>query len=345
MSNSRRHHRFRAVRRRDRESGSALLAVLCLLFTAGILTTLTVAVSKEQTFNIAAQVARQRSMYTAEGVANRVQFLLAADRALYPSEFLGETDYEAAETDRFLADGLPHEIDYHGETVRFTITDTASGADFTGSNYRNSVRRLAAGREEESEWVDYLETVVERIADYIDTDDGRSGDGGLEADDYEELGRYPLPRNDALQFREELLWIPGFRRLYPVDRHGRLSPVRLIPPAGPVTLGRLQPSLLTADADTLRALANLEDEEVDEVLEALRAWREERTPLSESLDSLLVTRLNRVFSRSESGCYTVTVEAAPETGRPFHRLVVSFAGFAVSGPSNGQFQYLEWLFF
>ena len=332
-------------RRRDRESGSALLAVLCLLFTAGILTTLTIAISKENTFSIAAQVAQQRAMYTAEGVANRVQFLLAADRSLYPSEFLGETDYEAAETERFLADGLPHEIDYHGETVRFTITDTAGGADFTGSNYRNSILRLSAGREDESEWVDYLTTVSDRIADYIDTDDTATGDGGLEADDYEELGRYPLPRNDALQFREELLWIPGFRRLYPVDRHGRLSAVRLIPPSGTVSLGRLQPSLLTADASALRSLANLEDEEVDAVLEALQAWREERTPLSESLDSLIITRLNRVFSRAESGNYTVTVEAPPGAGQPFRRLVVSFAGFAVSGPSNGQFQYLEWLFF
>ena len=332
-------------RRRDRESGSALLAVLCLLFTAGILTTLTIAVSKENTFNIAAQTAQQRSMYTAEGVANRVQFLLAADRALYPSEFLGETDYEEAETDRFLADGLPHEIDYHGETVRFTITDTASGADFTGSNYRNSVRRLSAGREDETEFVDYLDTVAERIGDYIDSDDNATGDGGLEADDYEELGRYPLPRNDALQFREELLWIPGFRRLYPVDRHGRLSSVRLIPPTGTVSLGNRQPSLLTADAAALRSLANLEDEEVDSVLDALKEWREERTPLSESLDSLIISRLNRAFSRSESGTYTVTIEAAPDAGRPFRRLAVSFAGFAVSGPSNGQFQYLEWLFF
>ena len=335
----------RPARRRDRESGSALLAVLCLLFTAGILTTLTIAVSKESTFNIAAQVAQQRSMYTAEGVANRVQFLLAADRALYPSEFLGETDYEEAETDRFLADGLPHDIDYHGETVRFTISDTASGADFTGNNYRNSVLRLSAGREDETEFVSYLDTVAERIADYIDTDDNATGEGGLEADDYEELGRYPLPRNDALQFREELLWIPGFRRLYPVDRHGRLSAVRLIPPSGTVNLSRLQPSLLTADASALRSLANLEDEEVDAVLEALQAWREERTPISESLDSLILERLNRAFSRSESGTYTVTVEAAPEAPRPFRRLVVSFQGFAASGPSNGQFQYLEWLFF
>ena len=141
------------------------------------------------------------------------------------------------------------------------------------------------------------------------------------------------------------MWIPGFRRLYPVDRHGRLSAVRLIPPSNTVNLSRLQPSLLTADAASLRSLANLEDEEVDAVLEALQAWREERTPLSESLDSLIISRLNRVFSRSESGNYTVTIESPPGSGQPFRRLVVSFAGFAVSGPSNGQFQYLEWLFF
>jgi len=332
-------------RERRGESGSALLAVLALIFTAGILVALTAAVSKESTFDIAAQCARQRAMYAAEGTANRVQFLLAADRSRYPSEFLGETDYEEYDGERFLADGVPHEIDYHGERVRFTIADAAGGADFTGRNHGNSIRRLSAGREDESEWTEYLETVAGRVADYIDGDDATSGDRSMEADEYEELGRYPLPRNDAPQFREELLWIPGFRRLYPTDRHGRLTSVRLIPPAGTVSLGNLQPSLLTADAASLKSLAALDDEETETVLGALRAWKEERTPVSESLDSLMISRLNRVFSRSESGYYSVVVEAPCEAGTPGVRLAFSFAGFAVSGPSNGEFQYLEWLFF
>jgi len=329
-----------------RESGSALIAVLCLIFTAGILTTTMIAIAKQTTFDIASHVGLQRSMYVAEGVANRAQWLLAADRDLHAPEILGETDYEEYEYDRYLADGIPHIIDYHGEKVQFTITDAKTGLDFSGSNYTGSLNRLRSGREDEPEWVDFLNVIRRRIADYTDKNDDLAEDG-LEKGDYEDFGMYPLPRNDRIQYREELLYIPGFKRLFPTDRQGRLSSVRLIPPEGTVDLSG-SPNLFTAGINELKAYSgNMEDDEVREIQDAIRQWHTDRTPLSESLDPLLLGKIagRNGLSRSESGHYTIVIEAPAEAKRPFRRLAFSFTGYGVDGPKNGQFCYLEWFFF
>ena len=67
---------------RKRESGSALIAVLCLIFTAGLLVTAVVSMSQYNTFTLGTRLALQRSFYTAEGAANRIQWLIAADRII-----------------------------------------------------------------------------------------------------------------------------------------------------------------------------------------------------------------------------------------------------------------------
>ena len=88
------------MRNSDKESGSALVAVLCLIFTAGILTTATLSISKSGSFDVSSHLDMQRSVYIAEGAANRVQWLIAADRYSYPGEVLGYTDYSEYDFDR-----------------------------------------------------------------------------------------------------------------------------------------------------------------------------------------------------------------------------------------------------
>ena len=88
------------------ENGSALVAVLCLLLTGGIITTAVLALSKTGTFTVYAHLERQKSMFVAEGVATRVQYLYAADLHLHTSEKLGETDYTEYDYDRFLCDEM-----------------------------------------------------------------------------------------------------------------------------------------------------------------------------------------------------------------------------------------------
>ena len=87
----------------------------------------------------------------------------------------------------------------------------------------------------------------------------------------------------------------------------------------------------------------MEDGEVTEVRDAINAWLKEKTPLSESLEEELLAKLG-ALARTESGSYTVTVEAAPSQKRPFKRLTFSFAAFPVSGPDDEIVHYLEWMF-
>lgn len=329
--------------RNSRESGAALISVLCLIFTAGILTAAALSLAKVNSFNIVSHVGMQRSMLVAEGVANRVMWLLAADRSLYStSEQMGDTVYDDYDYDRYLADGTPHVIDYYGEEVQFTITDARSGLDLSSDGYSAALRSLGQNRDDDADWSDGITALRSQLADYIDANGDQTGDDGLEESDYEELDRRPLPRNGAMQFREELLYLPAFRDLFTTDRNGRLSAVRLIPPENTVSLSGT-PALVTATDDMLKSYCNLEDGEVTEVRDAINAWIKEKTPLSDSLDAELLTKLN-ALARTESGSYTVTVEASAARKRPFKRLTFSFAAFPVSGPDGEKIRFLEWMF-
>ena len=326
------------------ENGSALVAVLCLIFTAGILTTATISISKAGAFDVNAHLEMQRSIYIAEGAGNRIQWLLAADRYSYPGEVLGYTDYGEYDFDRYVADGVVHKMDYYGTPLQFTINDALGGIDFSGTNYRNALTMLSNGFITDTDWGEKITKLRAKIDDYTDSDDNVSEEG-MESGEYEEIYASPLPRNDGLQFREELLYIDGFREIIPLDKYGRLSRVRLIPPANSVDTRRAtRPSLFTADLLTLRTYGNLTDEEAKEVLEALKEWKENRVLLEDSLDPLLLQSLSN-FSGEESGYYTVIIEPDSSSPRPFRRLVQSYEGFSVSGPANQTLRYLEWMLF
>ena len=350
---------------RRSESGSALVAVLCLIFMAGLLSAAVLAMSKYNTFTMAAHLALQKSMYVNEGAATRIQYLLAADRTLYANVQLGRTAYSDYDTDRFFADGVIHVMDYYGTPVEFCITDARSGFPL-GSAAAQTLNRIAGADPFNTELAETVELLTAGITDYTDDGDTVSNTGGYEAADYESLGMSPLPRNAAIQFREELGWIPGVTGLFPADKGGRLTSIRLVPPTSMSIPGGV-PSIFTADRLILKTYCpDLEDAELDQVLAALEVYRRERTLLSDQLDALLVPRLENL-SWEESGVYTVTVgprttplpdtvatadagEGAvsaleiPSPRRPSGKLTFTWTGFDSGGPSNDTVQYMEWMF-
>lgn len=323
------------------QNGSAMVAVLCLLLTGGVITAAVLSLSKIGTFTVFAHVERQKSMFVAEGVATRVQYLYAADLQLHPSEKLGETDYTSYDYDRFLCDGVSHVIDYYGEKVQFTITDTLSGEDVAQDT--SAALNKYVNEDTDADIQEMVTQVKNRISDYVDTDDEAREDS-LETTDYEDADQKPLPRNSAMMFREELAFIPDFLKLYPMDKDGRMSHIRLIPPPGiAATTGK--PSLFTATARMIQNYCGIEEEKVPEVLDALEAWRKERTLLSDSLDEDMISKLKSGLAMTESGLLTVNIEAPEEERRPFSRLVFSFPAFKIAGPDNQLIEYLEWNFY
>ena len=304
------------MRRRREEKGSALLAVLVLVFTGGIITALMMAVANSGTFEVAAHVEQQRSMLVAEGVAQRVQWLLNADRYLNSAESMGETDYEEYDYERMLPDSIPHVINYDGRQVKVVGEDARQGRRMDGNQYSRSLDLLKVGMDEDEDFNDLVTQLKTRIRDYVDSDDS-AGEDGMEDSDYEALEMKPLPRNGALQFREELLWIPGFRELFPPDKDGLLSRVRLITPENTVTITG-NPALLTATRQEIMNYCNVDDEdELDAIMDAIREWRTEKVPLSDgSLDPLILARLNSL-TRQRADIFTVKVSGAEGDPRPF----------------------------
>lgn len=321
---------------------AALISVLCLIFTAGIFTAATLALSQSGTFGVYAHVELQRSMLVAEGVANRVQFLLAADRAINPNDKPGEVDYTTFENDRFMADGVRHTMEYYGETVSFTVYDAVSGWDMSSSTYQSALNTISSQDDAGDDLIDLVNQVSHRLGDYLDSDDDIR-EYGQEATDYEDQMKKPLPRNGEMQFREELLYIEGFTELFPLDKNGRLSSIRLIPPENTSSLSGTA-SLFTADREMIELQCDLSEDELDTVMDSLDRWKNDQELLSDTLDEELLTKLKSKFSTVESGAYTVEISAPADKPRPFRKLIFTYAGFEVSGPEDQNVRFMEWNF-
>ena len=321
---------------------AALISVLCLIFTAGILTAATLALSQSGTLGVAAHVELQRSMLVAEGVANRIQFLLAADRGMNPNDKPGEVDYTAFENDRFMADGVRHTMDYYGEVVSFTVYDALRGWDMSSSTYQSVLNTISAQDDAGDDLIDLVNQISHRLGDYLDSDDDIR-EYGQEATDYEDQMKKPLPRNGAMQFREELLYIEGFTELFPLDKDGRLSCIRLIPPENTSSLSGTS-SLFAADREAIKLQCDLSEDELDTVMDAMDRWKNDQELLSDTLDEELLTKLKSKFSTVESGAYTVEIASPVDKPRPFRKLIFTYAGFEVSGPEDQNVRFMEWNF-
>lgn len=325
----------------DNENGVALIAVLSLIMTAGMLVGVMTIISQFNTLNVAAAADLTRSRYVAEGCANRVIYLIDADRYLYNTGIrqLTETDYSEYDHDRYLPDTVDHEIDYYGTLVNFRIINGAAGLQMSQGRADASLSMLKEPLAESGGVYDKINILSTRISDYIDTDDN-IGIDGMEKNDYEELEMIHLPRNASFEFREELLWIPGATDVLPLDRNGRFSSVRL----ANINL-QVNPDIYTAGYTLLRNYGRLEESQAADVSAALARWRKERIMLSDQLDPLLIELLRQNFSWDPSNYYTVLIENASPENRPSSRLVLTYTSNGIIGPTDGIIRYLEWMNF
>lgn len=299
---------------RQNERGVALISVLCLLLTAGAMVGAAVALSQLNTFGVASAVEMQQSRYVAEGAAARIQYFLAADIAANGSRTLGETDYENSEYERLMADNVEHVMDYYGTPVRFKISDAVSGMELGNTNTRT---RMRSAEEASGDWETAVEEFFDKYTDYVDADDSASS-SGMESGEYDAEDLHPLPRNGPMQYREEVWYIPGARRLFKPDANGRLTSIRLL--IDGVNSSSVNPSVFTADKLLLRTWGNFTSDAANEVVKALKVWRLDRKPLSDQLDSDTVAKLRQYFSWSESGIYSIDIISAAPAGRSTARL-------------------------
>lgn len=326
------------IRRRNKgERASALAAVLCLVFTGSLIVMMVLVMSQYGMTTVGAHTELQKSVYINEGVGNRVQFLISAERAKNPSVNLFDVDYSDGEM--YLPDGVEHTMDYHGNAVKFTITDARSGVDLSPSYFRTTISALKRYSETDTEFIEQLDKISDILADYNDIDDLTSTNG-RESSEYDELSAGPLPRNERMTFREELFYIPEVLALLPPDQDGRLSGIRLISTTGNVA--GYSSSLFTASDLEIKARMNLEDADLATLKDALKQYKTDQTRLSDILSSEMLSNIRRSgFISSPGNVYTVKVETAEK--RLSRKLVFTFQASPVSGPDDSTVKYLEYL--
>lgn len=323
---------------KNEQSGVALIAVLCLIVTGGVLVAAMSVISQLNTVNVAASVDLLRSRYVAEGCANRILFLIEADRGTYSVQTgTTETNYSEYEHDRFLPDGVEHEIDYYGTPVKFRVLNGAAGLPMQ-SNHANSLALFIPGESPPYALEEKVNNLTALINDYVDEDDNIS-DNGQERGGYEDQDINNLPRNAAIQFREELLWIPGITDILPLDAFGRWSIVQL-PGINSNNL-----DFYTVPYSILRRYADLDENKAALVLNARERWRRERISFEDQLDAELLQTVRNNFSWTPSNYYTILIEQAAEPERATARLACTFQISGVAGPEDGIIRYLEWLNF
>ena len=339
------------------ESGIALISVLLLIATGSLLALMVMSISKTTSFTVMPFIQLQRSYYVLEGMAQRVQFLISADRELYGNpQQLNIDNYSEYDTDRYLPDAVPHFMDYYGTPVVFTIQDAAGPVSLQGTNFQQALQQFRNYVDEENDFTDLLEDLNYIITDYVDTDDSPTDTNSWEADEYDEAGMTPLPRNGAITDRNEFAFIPGMTELFPIDQDGRLSYIRLIPPATAGVTIDGNPDIFGVTDDWLVLACDLDESDLQDLHEAIAEFHSiDRVPLTENLtsDSTVMTKLNNYVRWNSSGVYTVIIRPAvtDEYGEelekkvPGRRLVFTYTPSPVTGATNGYVAFYEWMFF
>ena len=339
------------------ESGIALISVLLLIATGSLLALMVMSISKTTSFTVMPFIQLQRSYYVLEGMAQRIQFLISADRELYGNpQQLNVDNYSEYDTDRYLPDAVPHFMDYYGTPVVFTIKDAAGPVNLQGNNFQQALQQFRNFVDEENDFTDLLEDLNYIITDYIDTDDSPNDSSSWEADEYEEAGMAPLPRNGAITDRNEFAYIPGMTDLFPIDQDGRLSYIRLIPPATAGVTIDGNPDIFGVTDDWLVLACDLDENDLLELHQAIAEFHSiDRVPLSENLasDSTVMTKINNYVRWNSSGVYTVIIRPAVTDANgeelekmiPGRRLVFTDTPTATAGAANGYVPFYEWMYF
>lgn len=327
-----------STKKNNNESGIALIAVLCMILVVSILAASAVAMSQYAAFESSTFTGFTRSFYVAEGAAARVRWLLMADRRKHTNRNLDSNSEELDDSERYLADNVVHNLNYYGRKISFQIEDMLSGIDISGASPDTDLTGLF--KQDPTQPIDpEFAIFCAKLHDYADRNDLLSVNG-MEKGGYQQKGLYNLPRNNNLQFTQEIIYVPGFDDYFTIDKYGRIPMFRLIPPEK-LNIPRGRPNLFASPPKLIKSKCKLSDKEMEQVTEALKKWKTENTPLTDSLEPGLKTKLTTYFSTMESGFYTFVINTAGKS-TPGTTLICSFQ---YTPGTKTTFQYHQFTFY
>lgn len=324
------------------EHGMALISALGTLTILMLLVGMVVALSQTQRFTVATSTQLGDSVYHNESALNRTIWLLMYDKSQYPDRALKPKNDALLDRERFQSDGVPHDFQVNGVLLEVTIRDMNCGLSVAGVNPAAAFTHLSARTDRDSELQRNLNPFKDRLMDYVDSDE-LLRPNGLERADYEAMGKTPLPRNAPMQFREELLWIPGAEFFAKPDESGRLTDLNIIPPRG-MQFASGRPHFFSTSSRLIQEKCDFTDREL-EIVENIRSRvtkREVNTDDAFLHYPLLYENLKKQFSFTESPFHTISVKTSPEGGIPGRGLSASLRVNSALGEQNIQFYEYFW---
>ena len=291
------------LQRRSAQSGMALMMVMGVLAAIMLLLAHIMLVS-QLVSREAFQVTQKESMrYRAESAADTAFWLHLTDRRLFSNRQLGQSTEGTTREDEdfppWMLDGTPHEMD-EGETVVY-LASAENGIQVT------NLKQLKDGLDA-SDDADYIADIDDFIScydDYVDKDDLVKVNG-MEKDEYAAEGFYTLPRNNAMQFKQELFWLPNWENVVS-------GAIMVVPPTGIsyTVSSNGRPSFFTATDDDFCRYLNIELDSIElrEIREAIDRWNTDFIPIEDSLDIDLLTQVKNRFSFEEAGLACVVAQA------------------------------------
>ena len=291
------------TRPRHNESGMALVMVMGVLAPALVLVAHLMTVSELITKEAYSVSSKGLMRYQAESAAEVSFWLHLTDRRLFSDRTLGQTeddDFRAAEDfPPWMLDGRPHFFDEDSCVVYMNSGESGIRAD------NLTLLKQGLNPVDDADVLVEIDDFIAAYNDYVDSDDLRSLNG-YEVDDYAAEGFYTLPRNGPMEFKAELYWLPDWANVI-TGEIATLPPMRISYkyPAGSKT------SIFSATAQEICFMLGIDEGSADflAIQEALKRWREDGTPLEESLDATLLISLQSRFSFTEAGVAVVEANA------------------------------------
>ena len=322
------------------DKGAALIIVLCFLVLTALITSSVVVISQISSKGLRVNTDRAYAAYLAEGAAARLQWLLMADLRKFTdrsaNNFSTVSDDEQV---RYVADGKSRKIDYYDSSVNVEIFDMSSGFDISGTNPSKNLKSLQSMFYNDPEKREEFDIFLSNLTDYVDKDSFLSVNG-REENGYLNMDLPHLPRNDKMEYREEILLIPNAQLFFSPDKYGRLSIFNIIPPKG-LPKYKSKSNFFAADKEMIMAKCHVDEEEAGNIVNNRNNWLNSSNAFVDFFDPSTIGKLKSAFSFKDSQYYTLIVNASPGKGMAARTIIMSLKiNSSMRNPGNQYYQYV-----
>ncbi len=277
---------------------SFLMIISLLVFSANLTSQMSAISSSFQKKSINAR-------YIAESQASTILWNLLNDRQKFKNRKMGSPSL--SESKRYIADGKEIISKQDEYKITITVLDMAKGTDISN---RNDLKKLGSRLISDKDNSEKKNALMDKIKDYLDKDDLVRANGA-EKDEYSNN----LPRNNKIQYREELLYIPEISKIYKNDLNSYINLFRRVAPYG---LSRI-----TGKSNIFSENLDHYENELDNVIginNAISQWKSNNISMEDTLDNNTIKSLKSRFSFSESGFYEINIKVENQEGLIFSKL-------------------------